>query len=58
MLPQQWCPNCKTSVEVEQKERKLSKKTNLVKVTIICKRCRRTLNEKMVLPSKKEEENE
>lgn len=55
-MPQQWCPNCKRTVEVEQKERKISKKTNLVEVTIICTRCRRTLNKKMILPSKEEDE--
>jgi len=55
-MPQQWCSNCKKSVEVERKERKLGRKTNLVKVTTICTRCRRTLGEKMVLPSKKKVE--
>ena len=55
-MPQQWCPNCKKTVEVERKEHKISKKTNLVKVITICTRCRRTLGEKMVLPSKKEDE--
>ena len=55
-MPQKWCPNCKRNVEVEQKERKISKKTKLVEVTTVCSICNRTLNKKMVLPSKEEDE--
>ena len=45
---QQWCPRCTRYVETEQKETKLGKRSNLVKIITICQKCRTTLGSKTV----------
>ncbi|MBI1924968.1 hypothetical protein HYR99_12065 [Candidatus Poribacteria bacterium] len=43
---QQWCPRCNRYVEIEQKQTKLGKRSNLVKIVTICQKCRTTLGSK------------
>ena len=48
---QQWCPRCKRYVETEQKQNKLGRRGNLVKLVITCQKCRTTLSSKTVSTS-------
>ena len=48
---QQWCPRCKRYVETEQKQNKLGRRGNLVKLVITCQKCRITLSSKTVSAS-------
>ena len=48
---QQWCPRCKRYVETEQKQNKLGRRGNLVKLVITCQKCRTTLTSKTVSAS-------
>ena len=48
---QQWCPRCKRYVETEQKQNKLGRRGNLVKLVTTCQKCRTTLSSKTVSAS-------
>ncbi|RKU06786.1 hypothetical protein C6502_19380 [Candidatus Poribacteria bacterium] len=48
---QQWCPRCKRYVETEQKQNKLGRRGNLVRLVITCQKCRTTLSSKTVSAS-------
>ena len=48
---QQWCPRCKRYVETEQKQNKLGRRGNLVKLVTTCQKCRTTLSSKTVSTS-------
>ncbi len=45
---QQWCPRCKRYVETEQKQNKLGRRSNLMKLITTCQKCRTTLSSKTV----------
>ena len=45
---QQWCPQCKRYVETEQKQNKLGRRGNLIKLVTTCQKCRTTLGSKTV----------
>ena len=51
LTQQQWCPRCKRYVETEQKQNKLGRRGNLVKLVITCQKCRTTLTSKTVSAS-------
>ncbi|MCZ6678692.1 MAG: hypothetical protein O7E52_15775 [Candidatus Poribacteria bacterium] len=48
---QQWCSHCKRYVETEQKQNKLGRRSNLVKLVTTCGKCRTTLSSKTVSAS-------
>ncbi len=48
---QQWCPQCKRYVEAEQKQNKLGRRGNLIKLVMTCQKCRTTLGSKTVSAS-------
>ena len=52
---QQWCPRCKRYVETEQKQNKLGRRGNLVRLVTTCQKCRTTLNSKTVSASAREQ---
>ena len=45
---QQWCPRCDRYVDTEQKQTKLGKRSNLVKIVTLCQKCRTTLHSKTI----------
>ena len=45
---QQWCPQCKRYVETDQKQNKLGRRGNLIKLVATCQKCRTTLGSKTV----------
>ncbi len=48
---QQWCPRCKRYVETEQKQNKLGRRSNLMKLVTTCQKCRTTLSSKTMSAS-------
>ena len=48
---QQWCPQCKRYVETEQKQNRLGRHGNLIKLVTTCQKCRTTLGSKTVSAS-------
>ena len=48
---QQWCPRCKRYVETEQKQNKLGRRGNLIKLITTCQKCRTTISSKTVSAS-------
>jgi len=43
---QQWCPRCKRYVQTEQKQSYVGRQRELVRMIIICFKCRTTLSSK------------
>ncbi len=43
---QQWCPRCQRHVQTEQKQSKIGRQKELVRIIITCFKCRTTLSSK------------